>query len=109
MEIFYKTDPDKYAALNTRIEEIVAKFLEEGPRESDLNKSKEYLLKKYKENTRENKYWASIISEYLQSGYDLDTAYEEMVKSITADDARKALKAVVDQNNCAKVIMVGTK
>ena len=109
MDIIYQTDPDKYVALNARIEEIVDEFLANGPRESDLSKAKEYLLKKYKENIRENSYWSSVLSEYLQAGFDLDTAYEEMVRSITADDARKALKSVVEQNNCAKVIMVGTK
>ena len=50
LEIVYQTDPDKYDTLNARISELLDEFQKNGPREADLAKVKEYLLKNNTEN-----------------------------------------------------------
>lgn len=109
MNISYKTDPDRYEYLNGRIREIVADFTKNGPREEDLTKAKEYMSKTYKENQRENSYFASIISEYITSGIDVDTDYEKTLQSITVDDVRKVFAAFMKPGNHAEIIMKGVK
>ena len=39
-----------------------------GPSEGDLNKMKEFMLKKHAEDLKENSYWLGSIDEYLFTG-----------------------------------------
>lgn len=107
MQIFYQTDPDKYEYLNKRIDEIVNQFAKEGPSAENMAKVKEYMVKKHKENLRENNYFNNILSEYLDNGIDACTGYEDILNSITANDVRAAIADLLKQGNSAKVIMCG--
>ena len=109
MQIVYQTAPDKYEYLNKRIREIVADFTANGPSEENLAKGKEFYLKEHGENLRENHYWAQALGILLDTKVDITANYEDVLKSITADDARKAVEAMLKQNNHSEVIMVGTK
>lgn len=109
MQIVYQTAPDKYEYLNKRIHEIVADFTANGPSEENLAKGKEFYLKEHGENLRENHYWAQALGILLDTKVDITANYEDVLKSITADDARKAVNAMLKQNNHSEVIMVGTK
>ena len=107
-QIAYQTDPERYEYLNRRVLEIVNDFAANGPRKEDMNKAKEYFVKNYKENQRENSYWADTLTEYLLTGIDKDTDYIKVIKSISTQDVRKAFVAIVKQNNHAEIIMKGT-
>lgn len=109
MQIVYQTAPDKYEYLNKRIHEIVADFTVNGPSEENLAKGKEFYLKEHGENLRENYYWAQALGILLDTKVDITANYEDVLKSITTDDARKAVNAMLKQNNHSEVIMVGTK
>ncbi|MBO4571922.1 MAG: insulinase family protein [Bacteroidales bacterium] len=109
MQISYQTDPERYEYLNGRVREIVSEFAKNGPREEDLAKAKEYMVKKYKEGLRENRFFSGAISEYLTSGIDEITGYEETVNSITAKDVRKVFSKLLKPGNHAEVIMKGVK
>ena len=107
LQIDYQTSPDKYEHLNKRVEEIVADFAKNGTTDEVLNKGKEYLLKKYSENQRENKYWSAAFIDYLQDGIDDNTGYEDLVRSITVKDVSKIMTKMLKQGNKAIVIMHG--
>ena len=83
-------------------------FAVKGPRVEDMNKAKEYFIKNYKENQRENSYWANTLTDYILTGIDSDTNYLKVIDSISAEDVRKAFVAIVKQNNHAEIIMKGT-
>lgn len=106
-QIAYQTDPAKYEYLNGRIREIVAKFAAEGPTDEHLAKAKEFFLKNWKENVTENSYWAESLTTLLDSGADMDTDFEQILNSITKEDARKVFESIVKQNNNVEVIMKG--
>ena len=107
LQIIYQTDPDKYEKLNARILEIVDEFCKTGPSEVILAKVKEYLLKNYDENQRNNSYFSSVLREYIESGIDADTQYRKTVESITSADVAKAVKKLIKQGNFKTVIMSG--
>ena len=46
-------------------------FVDQGPSAENLNKVKEFMLKKYKENAKENSYWVNILGEYFWEGTDM--------------------------------------
>ena len=57
-----------------------------GPSEGDLNKVKEFMLKKHAEDLKENSYWLGSIDEYLFTGMNPIKDYEQIVNSITVKD-----------------------
>ncbi|MCQ2283486.1 MAG: insulinase family protein [Bacteroidales bacterium] len=107
MEIFYQTDPDKYEYLNKRIDEIIAQFAKEGPSATNMAKVKEYMIKKYKENLRDNGYYSKAMVEYLTANLDVCTDYEKVLNSITAKDIKASVANLIKQKNHIKIVMVG--
>ncbi len=109
MQIAYQTDPEKYEYLNGKVAEIVKEFAKNGPTEEAMAKAKEYMIKKYHENLRENKFYSASVREYLTSGVDVVTGYEDVVNSVTAKDIRKVFGQLLKAGNHAEVIMKGVK
>lgn len=107
MQVYYQTDPDKYEYLNKRIEEIINDFVVSGPSAENMAKVKEYMVKKHKENLRDNGYFAGVMRELLVNGVDMCTDYEKILNSITADDVRNVIANILKQGNTKKVIMHG--
>lgn len=107
MQIVYQTNPEKVEYTEGRVAELLAEFLETGPSAEDLAKAKEYLAKEYKANQTENSYFSGVLFDWIRSGVDMDSNYLETLESITIDDAKAALKAIIDQGNTAKIVMVG--
>ena len=107
LQIVYQTDPDKYEYLNKRIIELLDDYAKNGPDEEVLSKVKEYLLKNYAENQRDNSYFSSILRAYLEDGIDFDTDYRKTVEGMTTADVAKALKKLMKQGNFKTVVMAG--
>ena len=107
--IMFQTDPDKREHLTQMAIDLLAKYAEEGPRQKDLDKVREYMLKKYAENQKENSYWGNLMNSYLTLGIDNYKNYEKTLKSITTDDLKKFAKSLLKQGNEIEVSMVGVK
>lgn len=80
-----------------------------GPSEANLNKVKEYMLKKHTEDLKENSYWLGSIDEYLYTGMNRMNDYEKIVNSITVNDIRKFADDLFKQKNEVEVTMVSRK
>jgi zinc protease len=105
LQIYFDTDPAKRAKMTEIILNELNQFANEGPSAENLNKVKEFKLKKHKEDTKENGYWVSVLDEYFWDQTDMNTGYDEMVNSITAKDLQEFTKALLDQNNRVEVSM----
>ena len=64
------------------------------------------MLKKHKEDLKENSYWLGNIDEYLFTGVDMVKDYENMVNSITIKDIQKFADELLKQKNEVEVTMV---
>ena len=107
LQVYYQTDPDKYEYLNKKIEEIIADFAQNGPSAVNMDKVKEYMLKKHQEYLRENSYYSNCMRELIINGVDEITGYEDLVKNITADDVRSVIANLLKENNNVKIVMHG--
>ena len=105
LQIYFDTDPAKRAKMTEIIQKELKQFAEEGPTAENLNKVKEFKLKKYKEDAKENGYWMSVLSTYFWEKTDMNTGYEDLVNSITPKDLQEFAKSLLDQNNCIEVSM----
>ena len=72
----------------------------------DLNKVKEFMLKKHAEDLKENSYWLGSIDEYLFTGMNPIKDYEQIVNSITVKDIQKFTDDLFKQKNEIEVSMI---
>ena len=77
----------------------------EGPKEESVNKAREYMLKTYTQNQRENGFWQGRIGTLVRRGYDPYENYEKIVQGITTDDIRSMADYIASMGNVMRVIM----
>ena len=80
-------------------------MVEKGPKEEDLKKVKEYMLRSHAERLKSNGYWMSQMMENAIWGNDWVTPYEKTLNSITAADIQKVAKAIFRSGNHCEVGM----
>lgn len=105
LQILYQTDPAKKDHLNNIINQLMKKMAAEGPSSEHLQKIKEYMLKKFTSNQKENGYWLNVLDEYFANGVDNTLNYEAIVNGITAKDIQKFAADLLKQGNQITVIM----
>ena len=106
LQIIFDTAPEKKDKLMKIIFAEAENLAKEGPSEANLNKVKEYMLKKHKENLKENGYWLGNIDEYVFTGVNMMKDYETLVNSITAKEIQKFANDLFKQKNEVEVSMV---
>lgn len=105
LQIYFDTDPAKRAKMVDVVLSELNRLATEGPSDENLNKVKEFMQKKHKENLKENAYWVGALDEYFWNHTDQNTGYEELVNSVTASDVQAFVKALLDQHNQVEVSM----
>lgn len=109
LQIMFQTDPDKREHLTNMAIDLLHKYAVEGPRQADLDKVRDYMLKKYTENQKENSYWSNLMLNYALDGNDNYKDYEKILRSITVDDLKKFAQKLLKQGNKIEVSMVGVE
>ncbi len=106
MQIMYDTDPAKMEKMNAIVLDELQSIADNGPRETDFSKVKEFMRKKYYENIKENGYWLNILNNYYFYGDDNYSDYLKILESFTPNDVKTFVKEFLSQNNRATVIMM---
>jgi zinc protease len=106
LQIMYDTDPAKMEKMNAIVLDELQSIADNGPRETDFSKVKEFMRKKYYENIKENSYWLNILNNYYFYGDDNYSDYLKILESITSNDVKTFTKEFLSQNNRATVIMM---
>lgn len=105
LQISFDTNPERREKMTSIIIDQLQKFKEEGPSLINLNKVKEFMLKKHKEDLKENKYWLNILDEYYWDKTDMNKDYDTIVNSITVNDLKEFVKSLLSQKNQIEVSM----
>lgn len=105
LQIFFDTDPQKAGKLNEIIHRELNGIAENGPQEVDLQKVKEYMLKKSQEDVKHNGYWGGILTTYYFYNEDNHSDYASIVNSITTEDIQNMTKQLIGQGNLIEVVM----
>ncbi len=105
LQIYFDTDPAKRDKMVEIVLDELDGFAQNGPSAENLAKVKEFMLKKHRENGKENSYWLSALNRYFWEDIDTDTGYEERVNNITAADLQAFAKALLEQGNRIEVSM----
>ena len=105
LNIYFDTDPNRREQMVGLIKQGLQDFIANGPATEDLNKVKEYMLKTYQQNQKENGYWMGALNEFYWTGLDMNKDYEATVNGVTIDDLKAFAKAFIGQNNVIEVSM----
>ena len=104
-QIYFDTDPAKREKMEQIVMAEIQKVAKEGPKPEHLAKVKEFMLKQYSEQIKENGYWLNRLLDYYFNKVDMNTNYEKLVNEITVKDVKNFTKALLDQGNIIEVTM----
>ncbi|MDO5570443.1 MAG: insulinase family protein [Bacteroidales bacterium] len=103
----FDTGEEKRDKLEQIAFDQIKKIAQQGPEEENFGKVKEYMVKQYNENIKENGYWLSIIDKRVISGLDKESFYLQTLNSITSDDIKDFASKLLNSNNRAQIVATG--
>ena len=105
LQVYFDTDPAKRAKMVGLIDKGMNDFIANGPDADKLKKVKEYMLKTYEQNQKENGYWMGVLYSYFWEGTDSATDYVKTINGISGADLQQFAKALFSQQNRIEVSM----
>lgn len=109
LQIMFDTNPERRDKMIEIVLAQAQNLAKNGPQAEDLNKVKEFMLKKHKESVKENGYWMSAINEYYYTGMNSVDGFDKIMNSITPAKIQKFAKQLLDQKNQIEVIMTAAE
>ena len=106
LKIAFRTDPQRYEELIPLVYEQLLRLAEHGPTQELLQKSKELLLKAYRQQARSNHYWLHILYNMVYRGVDFDTDYEKITEAVSAHDVQQLCAEIIAQKRRIEVTML---
>ena len=106
LKIAFRTDPQRYEELIPLVYEQLLRLAEHGPTQELLQKSKEFLLKAYRQQARSNHYWLHILYNMVYRGVDFDTDYEKTTEAVSAHDVQQLCAEIIAQKRRIEVTML---
>ncbi|MEA3505570.1 MAG: insulinase family protein, partial [Bacteroidota bacterium] len=99
--------PEKSDKLKSIAYREIAKIIEEGPSETDLDKAKKYFLKSREEQLKENSFWLNKIEMTYSHGKKTVKLedYNEIINNLSIKSVKKAAKKYIDMDRHVEVVM----
>lgn len=105
IQVQLPTAPEKRVRMTEIIYQGVEQFCNEGPKAENLQKIKEYMLRKHEEDLKNNGYWMTQLINTTRYGLNLVDNYAETVNSITVDDLKALATSIFKSGNRIEVGM----
>ncbi|MBO4328512.1 MAG: insulinase family protein, partial [Bacteroidales bacterium] len=93
--IGFETNKEMYEKLMGIAIAELERIANEGPRPQDLQKVKEYKLKKHAEDMENNRYWMNTIQAKMRDGVNLMKGYDQLVNGTTSQDIADMAKTIL--------------
>lgn len=93
--------PEKVDTLIKALKAELSDMVENGPKQSDLDKVRKQWLEQYKTNMKENGPWLNELLEYPLNGTDPERFihYDKYVNQLTAADLQQAARLILTSRN----------
>ena len=93
------TAPEKRVRMMEIIDKGLADMAANGPKEEDMKKIKEYMLRSHDENLKTNGYWMGAIQNLVREKKNYVDGYVDAVNSITIKDVQEVAKTIINSGN----------
>ena len=97
-------DMDAWTKLSKERAEI-EEIAQNGPKAEDIEKTREYLLKDFKNSLEQNGSWMQYLNAKYGSGLDYLADYEREVRGMSYADIQNLAKQILSKKECIKVMM----
>lgn len=105
LNISFQTDASKIDELMPIVQKEIDDLVRDGVSEENLNKYKEFNVKKFKENMTSNESWMYYLTSFYKIGDNYYDGYVERINGLTSDSLRSLAQKMFSQDNCIKIIM----
>ena len=103
--VLFTTNVEQAELLSQIAIDELKKFAENGPTQEQFNMAMENLKKNLPEQRISNGYWLGALNHYYEYGVDYDKEYEAAINSVTPEDVKNILQAVLAENNFIEVTL----
>jgi zinc protease len=104
IQITFDTNPEAAPKLIELAVKGLNDLAQNGPTDEQMSKAVENLKKNIPESRISNSYWMGALDNWYDLGINSDKEYEEAVNSVTVEDVKNVLKAILAQNNMVQVV-----
>jgi zinc protease len=105
LKISFDTNEKQADELSEIVLKEIQKIAAEGPLAEDIEKTREFFLKNWKNTLEQNGGWMRVISAWYENGIDQYGTYENIVKNLKYSDVQKMAKKILKDNNMVYVVM----
>ena len=105
MDIQFDTNEEMADELREIVMKEIQEIAENGPKSEDIEKTREFMLKSWKNSLEQNASWMNYLNSKYGSGLDYLADYEQVLKSLTNADVQAMAKKILADDNLVKVIM----
>ncbi len=109
IQVQFDTNPEMAEKLSELAKKGLKELAENGPDQEKFNMAIENLKKNLPESRISNYYWNGNLFQYYKYGLDHDKEYEEALNTITPEDVKAALQAILAQNNLIEITSAPNK
>ena len=103
IQVYFDTNPESAAKLREIATKGMKELAENGPDQDKFNMAIENFKKNLPESRINNSYWMSNLSHYYEYGEDYDAEYEAAINTVTPEDVKAVLQAILAQNNLIEI------
>ena len=104
IQVYFDTNPEAAPKLIELAVKGLNDLAENGPTAEQMSKAVENLKKNIPESRISNSYWMNALDSWYEFGINADAEYEAAVNSVTVEDVKAVLKAILAQNNLIQVV-----
>ena len=105
IHVLFTTNVEQAELLSQIAIDELKKFAENGPSQEQFNMAIENLKKNLPEQRISNGYWLGALNHYYEYGVDYDKEYEAAINSVTPEDVKNILSAILAENNFIEVTL----
>ena len=109
IQIAFDTNPEAAPKLIELAVKGLNDLAQNGPTEEQFSKAVENIRKNIPESRISNSYWMGAIDDWYEFGIDSDAEYEAAVNSVTPEDVKTVLQAILAQGNKVQVVSAPKK
>jgi zinc protease len=102
-QVYFDTNPESAPKLRELAIKGLKELAENGPETEKFNMAIENLKKNLPESRISNSYWAGNIRSWYRYGIDMDAEYEAALQTVTPEDVKTVLQALLAQNNLIEI------
>ena len=101
----FDTNPEQAAKLSGLTVKYLNELAQNGPTAEEFAMAMENIQKNLPESRINNSYWQSALTLNHEYGIDYDAEYEAALKSVTPEDVKTLMQAVLAQGNFIQIML----